>query len=78
MRTTLSIDHFGAAGSQLIEQLLKQDSNTRARRVALNNIGRLAKATGIVPKKSSLETVGLVVNKGGLINLMIEFSGEEI
>lgn len=65
-KTTCPLDYFGVAGNSLIQALLKQDSNNRARKVAFNNLVRLAKASGLVKKDFEVFFVGVEVNRAGV------------
>jgi len=73
MRVEYSLDHFGAAGSGIINSLLNQSSNQRARRVAFNDLGRIAKAAGSLPRNAFVVEAGVVVNKGGVLKIFMEW-----
>lgn len=66
IKNTCPLDYFGVAGNPLIQALLNQSSNNRARKVAFNNLIRLAKACNLVPKDQEIFFVGVEVNKAGV------------
>ena len=69
-KVAVPVDYFGVAGSALTKELLNMSSNNRARKVAFNNLVRLAKASGILPKTAEVDTVSLEVNTGGIQHLV--------
>lgn len=60
-----NLDFFGAAGDPLIQALLNQSSNNRARKTAFNNLVRMAKAAKLVPKNEGVVYIYLGVNQAG-------------
>lgn len=63
------IDHFGVVASPLIQQVIKQDSNRRARKSALHNLGQIAKSTKSIPRNGRVLSCGLRTNSGGELTL---------
>lgn len=74
MRVEYSLDHFGAAGGGILAGLINQSSNQRARRVAFNDLVRIAKAAGSVQRNAIVLEAGLLVNKGGVIKLFLDYT----
>lgn len=66
---TCNLDFFGAAGSPLIQALLDQSSNNRARKVAFNNLVRMAKAAKLVVKDAEISHISFVVDAVGIQKL---------
>ncbi len=77
-RILLPIDFFGVAGNSIIRDLLDQSSNQRKRKVAVNNLGRLATASGSIPKGAFVVEAGVLVNKGGVIQISLLAEGGSI
>lgn len=69
-RTVVSLDFFGIAGNYLILALQNQSSNNCARKVAFNNLIRLAKACNLLPKEAEPLLLALEVNKAGTLSLV--------
>lgn len=62
---TLPIDHFGVVGAPLVADLLNQSSNRRKRKVAFNNLIRIARATKQIPKGYLINSAGLMTDTSG-------------
>lgn len=62
---TVPLDYFGVAGDTIIRVLLDQSSNKRARKIAFNNMERLGKAAGLVPKDGEQIRFALTINQAG-------------
>lgn len=59
------VDYFGVAGNALVQDLLNMSSNKRKRRVAFNNLVRMAKAVRVLAGNSTVQDVGIFVDAGG-------------
>jgi hypothetical protein len=64
-KVTCAVDYFGVAGNSIVQALLNQSSNNRARKVAFNNLVRLAKASGLIRKDEDIWYVGFEINRAG-------------
>jgi hypothetical protein len=62
---SVSIDHFGVASNPAVQTLLNQSSNNKARRSALHNLFRMAKASGVTPRNAEPAGVAVFVNQAG-------------
>lgn len=70
---TVPLDYFGVAGDTIVRVLLDQSSNKRARKIAFNNMERLAKAAGLVPKDGEQLRFSLTINQAGTQQLEFLF-----
>ncbi len=71
---SVAIDYFGVAGSSNVEILSIQSSNARARKVAFNNLFRMAKACGQIARNAEPEGLSIFVNKAGGQRLQFLYS----
>lgn len=71
---SVSIDHFGIAGDPLVQRLLNQSSDKRARKLAFNNLFRFAKASGLIAREAIPCKVEIAVDKAGCQHLQFVYS----
>lgn len=70
----VSIEFFGGSGSVLLERILNQSSNNRARKVAFNNFFRLAKASGLIPTTAIPLKVEIACDRAGQQHLQFVYN----
>lgn len=67
-----ALDHFGIVSSSLIQDLIKQTGDKRTRKIALNTLTRMARATKQIPKDTEVVGGGLWTDSAGQIWLAFE------
>ncbi len=66
-----ALDHFGIVATPLISKLIRQDGDKRKRKTALNDLVKIARLTGQLPKEPKVQGAGLHVDTAGQLHLFI-------